>query len=272
MFLTKNPVSLQELKTVPVPEETATYVPVGHGEVAEIVKRIGSAYLGEHLSSGYGLSKDGQQMFGVHRFKSPLPNELTTTIGFRNSLNKTLSWGVVGGTGILVCDNQCFFGEFVATRKHTRNVMRDAIANTEHVAKSMYQGSEGVTPLFDEFVKTKAILQETTIDDDIAWAFLGVALGRKVIRHQHHKRAMKEWKVPRYPEWNDRTAWALYNACTEAMKGQTQREVAHRFIALHALFVWWFCEGREAPAAAGPSPIIRAAQGEVSNRFRTLEM
>lgn len=272
MFLTKNPASLQELKTIPVPEETATYVPVGHGEVAEIVKRIGSAYLGECLSSGYGLSKDGLQMFGVHRFKSPLPNELTTTIGFRNSLNKTLSWGVLGGSGILVCDNQCFFGEFVATRKHTRNVMRDAIANTEYVAKSIYAGVDGLPPLFDQFMRTKTILQATPINDDQAFAFLGIALGRKVIRAQHHKRALKEWKVPRYTEWKDRNAWSLYNACTEAMKGQTHREVAHRFLALHAEFERLFVGGVGEPPGASSSQNRGDGQGVVSNRFQLLEM
>ena len=51
-FCTKNPVSIQTLRTITVPEETETYKPGGHDWLALQVKEIGTAYLGECRSSG----------------------------------------------------------------------------------------------------------------------------------------------------------------------------------------------------------------------------
>ena len=47
---------------------------------------------------------------------------------------------------------------------------------------------------------------------------------------------VKEWREPRYPEaFSDRTAWSLFNAFTETLKGNLT-ELPKRTQALHSLF------------------------------------
>jgi hypothetical protein len=46
---------------------------------------------------------------------------------------------------------------------------------------------------------------------------------------------IKEWREPSYPEFGERTAWSLFNAFTEVLKGNLP-ELPKRTECLHALF------------------------------------
>ena len=101
------------------------------------------------------------------------------------------------------------------------------------------------------------------IGDDEAYKFLGLARGHEALRHQHFSRALKEWHTPVHDEWLERNAWSLYNACTEALKGSRQDEVAERHLKLTQL------ASQEFGLVDAQPEIVEAAS---SNRFAMLEM
>jgi hypothetical protein len=250
-FCTKNPVNIQTLRTITVPEETETYKPVGHDWLALQVKEIGTAYLGECLSSGYGTSKDGQQLFGLHTFKSSITDDQTIALGFRNSYDKSLPVGIVGGSSVLVCDNMCLWGDVKRIRKHTGNVIED-------INKILINLASGLGETFEAFNKFAEGMMKIEVSDDDAYKFLGLARGYEALRHQHFSRALKEWNTPVHDEWLGRNAWSLYNACTEALKGSRQDEVAERHLKLTQLASQEFSLAQSGPAS--------------SDRFAMLEM
>ena len=112
-------VERSELALIPTPEPTKTYMPVPHLKAAELVVAETARRGYQIAAEEYGLSKDGSKMFGVLRFNPDGRPDMTRCLGFRNSHDKTLAFGLTVGVRVLVCDNLAFGGEETFRRKHT---------------------------------------------------------------------------------------------------------------------------------------------------------
>ena len=82
-------VTRDDLALVPVSQATDSYLPVPHEHLAETLSTIGQDILkGFTLhKEQYALARDGNQLFGVHVFKSA-DTELGLSIGFREQLRQ----------------------------------------------------------------------------------------------------------------------------------------------------------------------------------------
>lgn len=228
-----------ELASVPLPIKTKTYQPVGHFELVEIVKDISSQTIhGYALSKErYGLNRKGQEMFGHLTFlptEAPgiatSPRDLDLAIGVVNSYNKRVRVKFASGAKVVVCDNMLFLGDVTYTRKHTPNVIGDV---KEAVLKALSRAKEAY-----EVAKMDAtVMQHITISDDQATALLGVLFGRKALDTPQLSKALKNWRKPKYPEFESRSLWSLYNATNAAMANSKPDKIMERHISLHDLFV-----------------------------------
>jgi hypothetical protein len=116
--------NINEVLSVPVPDQTESYLPVSNKHLIDSVK--------DHLNSNgmtvcneqYELSKNGLQMFGSMSI-STNDSIMVKEFGFRNSYDKTLPVGFVSGSKVLVCSNLMFKGDIILMRKHTLNVYED---------------------------------------------------------------------------------------------------------------------------------------------------
>ena len=115
-------VTRSDLTKIPMPIKTDSYRPVSHVHIAELIAYEAQKRNYAIASEEYGLSNDGQKMFGVLRFHHNGHHEYTKAIGFRNSYDKSLSVGFTVGLSVLVCDNLCFGGETTIQRKHTSGI------------------------------------------------------------------------------------------------------------------------------------------------------
>lgn len=121
-----------DLVLVETPESTATWKPVCHIQAVEVIlEQAETVGLTLHREQ-YGLSKEGQQLFGVMDFHRKMDN-YGYAIGFNNSHNKTLALNIVAGSRVFVCDNLALSGDFRIHRKHTakadvRYIVADAFA------------------------------------------------------------------------------------------------------------------------------------------------
>jgi hypothetical protein len=67
------------------------------------------------------------------------------------------------------------------------------------------------------------------------YSYLGVLVGEGLMTPTQANVAFEDWRNPRYPDFEDRTAWSLYNCVTEGLKkggpaGRFQRQIeAHKF-------------------------------------------
>ena len=110
-------IEFEQLEEIPIPQETSSYKPVAHHELANTLKTMTLDLMPEYLHSHsqYGVTREGQKLFGVHTFKNGDAN-LGFSVGFRNSYDRTLSIAVALGARVFVCDNLMLTGDLSVMR------------------------------------------------------------------------------------------------------------------------------------------------------------
>ena len=171
ILCTKNPSTEMDVRMVPVPEATRTYTPMPHGDLIDTIE----VQLGHHLpdyhivDKQYGLAREGQQMFGMISLRRSEPDivdveivedDLDISIGFRNSYDKSMSVGIVGGAKVFICDNMMMSADAVKIMKrHTKNVIRE-------FDYMLYTSIPELQNQFTHMVDAKAALEGIELDQE----------------------------------------------------------------------------------------------------------
>lgn len=220
--------TLDELRSIPVPEETETYKPVPHYDLATNLAEVSGAILnGYHLQgSQFGLARDGAQMFGVLTYKNGISSDMGLSIGFRNSYDKSMSVGIAIGASVFVCDNLALTGQIAIMRKHTSNVWNDL---EELTITTIYRSQHN----FHRIVEDAQEMKAWHLGDDDAYKLLGLLYGKGVISPRQIPVVKRGWQDPSHDAFIDRNAWSFYNAVTEALKSAPPTKILEKHIALH---------------------------------------
>lgn len=227
--------TLDDLMGIKTPEATKTYAPVGHGELIEMVKVQAEEKLHDYhfLDEHYGLAplngdNAGAKMFGVISYQSDIRPDISLSIGVRNSTDQSLAAGVCMGAKVFVCDNLMFKGDIRVTRKHTGDVLTDLekmIANSMEIAPMRHR----------DLLREADTMKDYEIHNDEAYAILGMAYGRDILKPRQLLASKNAWQKPPQDDFSDRTLWSLYNAMTEALKSSTHRNVLESHSLAHNL-------------------------------------
>jgi len=216
-----------DLELVRLPKATESYCPVPHPDLVDLLVQVGEAYLHDFSlkKSQFGLTKNGQQLFGVHTYHNG-STELGLSVGFRNSYDKSLSVGIAVGASVFVCDNLALTGDITVMRKHTRFVKDDlqqlvvsAILN----ARSAYYAIRSESQLMNRIA----------LDNDNAHRLIGLLYGRGVVSPRQIPVVRREWLTPKHAEFKPRTVWSFYNAVTEALKSSPPSHILERHLNLN---------------------------------------
>lgn len=218
-----------DVQRIPTPFGTDTWTPIPH---LEFVTQVEQTLKSNGLFVGtqaHSLSHNGQRYFGLMEIqRSESSAEYCWVLGLRNSHDKTFPAGITAGASVFVCDNLSFSGEVKLSRKHTLNIRRDLPKLTQ----------TAVGKLMDRWHhqdRRMAVYQETSIDDRNAHDLIVRATDVGVCPNQLIPRVLKEWREPRHEVFRVRTVWSLFNAFTEALKGNLV-ELPRRTESLHGLF------------------------------------
>lgn len=220
-----------EVFAVPVPQATSSYVPLSYESlVTRIEKQLaveGITIRDEKLA----LAKEGQRLFGLLSLAmpGPTPEDYGCVLGLRNSYDKSMSSGICIGASVFVCDNLSFQGEVTFARKHTANLLRDlSWLITETIAQLPVRFAAQSTAF--ECYKRREF-SDGQVHDLVIRLYDAGALNITDV-----PALLREWREPRHPQFirSGKTAWRLFNAATEVMKGDLWRLPA-RTKALHAI-------------------------------------
>jgi hypothetical protein len=219
--------TMEQLAAIPLPKETRTYKPVSHVDLVNLLSSMAVNLLPEFelVNTQLGVTKDGQKLFGVITLKND-HTELGLSIGFRNSYDKSLSVGIVTGSSVFVCDNLMLTGDLTVLRKHTSNVINDIDA----LALSTIYKSRAAFTQIQEDVE---IMKEIPMSDDEAYRTLGLIYGRGIITPRQIPVVKNEWLKPSHDDFQDRSLWSFYNACTEALKSSPPQSIMERHLKVH---------------------------------------
>jgi hypothetical protein len=219
-----------DLASVPVPEETDSYVPVPYARFVEEVELHVPRFGLTITDARFALARDGLQMFGVLTCANGANNsDYALAIGLRNSYDRSLSVGLVAGSRVFCCDNLAFSGEVGAARKHTANVFRD-------LPDLIYRMLSKVSSMQSRIHEEIAAMKMRELTAEAADHLIVEAVRRNVLPASLLPKVIEAWERPAHEEFAPRIAWSLYNAFTEIAKSRSPRAQVEVGLQLSALF------------------------------------
>ncbi len=217
-----------DVAAVLTPPATDTWRPIPH---MTLIRKVEKTLAGNQLTIGsqaHSLTHDGARYFGLMEIRSHFADEdYCWVLGLRNSHDKTFPAGIVAGASVLVCDNLSFSGEIKLARKHTRFIVRDLPFLVERAIGQLLQKWYDLDERIDRY-RSFDLNEQSAHDLIIRATDVGACPNRLV------PTILKEWREPRYEDFQPRNVWSLFNAFTQALKGNLI-ELPKRTEALHGL-------------------------------------
>jgi len=199
----------QELKQVETPPADGIWKPIPHFDMATLIVEQAQAHGYGIQKEEYGLSKNGQQLFGVVTFENNAENEKNKMVGFRHSHNKTLAVSLTAGFRVFVCDNLMFGGDIVLSHKHTTNF------DIGQAVPALFTNLEHKYNILGAATDT---LKATDLDRATARDLIVEAAARGAIASCDIMPVVQEYDKPSYASFEPRNKWSLYNAFTTVAK------------------------------------------------------
>lgn len=225
----------QTLSKIATPAATKSWCPVGHSELLDLVGQKAEEHGFKVTEGEHAVSKLGRRYFGVlelQRSNGPKSGDYTLCVGLRNSIDRSLSAGLVSGTKVFVCDNMAFSGEVSIFRQHRRYIK-------DHLPQMV---SDAITFIDDKlFVKEQKRVEaykSSELADSRVHDLLIKTMDDHVISASDIPMVLKEWRSPRHPEFvkSGPSAWRLFNAYTETLKSVNFIDLPRRTQILHSTF------------------------------------
>ena len=170
-----NETKLSEVKSIPLPEQTETYMPVAHADLVKYVETDLNEMLPEYKlqKNTYALGNSGQYLFGMASFSNG-DDYMGPSIAYRNSYNKDFSVGFAFGAQVFVCANGMFEGDILVAKKHTLNVW-------DSVRQVMTDELGRVQESYTTMQSDVQALREVKISDGDACKALGGLRGKNIL-------------------------------------------------------------------------------------------
>jgi hypothetical protein len=221
-------ISVEELKKIEAPEPTKTWNPIPHGQIFERVNEtlhnLGIATLENRID----VNKSGTSAFVLHRLDlGEDKSERFLELGWRNSIDKTLSLGFTSGTHIIVCSNLVFSGSWMEFRKHYADLQ------LEHVQEMASNGVDRMIKQSQQLAiwhdQMKSLPRSPRDADHLFMQMvrLGIVPGKRILDMVNAYDEEKE----RYGE----TLYAVYNSATQAFRSLRLPSIAERSEPLNRL-------------------------------------
>lgn len=242
-----NAATLEQVFETPTPEPTDTHFPIPHGRLVETVQSHVEANGWEIGTQEFGLwgsqEDPAARMFGVLSLRpkaivpttpfgfgisAPAPADYGLVVGIRNSHDKIFAAGLAVGSHVFVCDNLAFSGEIQIARKHTRFVLRDL----DRLIAMAIGKMAGLRVSQDRRI---ACYKETELSDADVHDLVIRSVDARVMANSYIPKVLDEWRNPRHPEFEDRTAWSLFNGYTEVFKATNPLDLIQRTTRLHGM-------------------------------------
>jgi hypothetical protein len=224
-------VERDQIERCPTPPRTETWVPIPHHN---LLTQVESTLTGAGLTitnQAHALSPDRMRYFALLEVVNGHGStDYSLVLGLRNSHDKKFPAALVVGSAVMVCDNLSFSGEVRIARKHTRFIERDL----PQLVGTAIGRLGAMRQLQDQRIET---YKNTELPDAQAHDLVVRAMDARVVPVRQVPDVLAEWRHPRHHEFAEagRTAWRLFNAFTEVIKGRALELLPRRTQALHGL-------------------------------------
>ena len=155
----------------------------------------------------------GNDLFGVVTFdRGPtFPDALVPAIALRHSNAGRWAISLAFGAYLLVCSNGLLVGDIKIRQTHVQGIDLDGLVS------SGFEEFSNVGSRARDFCER---LMHTSIWRDDGARLLVEAARNKVVPWELLRAVDKAWNEPSHEDFQEPTAWSLYNAFTEAAKSR----------------------------------------------------
>ncbi len=203
-------ITRQELANLNVPEATATFKPIAHSTLVDVIEE---ALAFRHIritGQEFAASPDGMKLFGVLRVNADYEG-VGFAVGLRNANDKSMRVGIVSGYRVFCCDNLAFSGDFnPMLQKHSKNL--DLIESVSIAIDRIQRQWQPLRTAID-FKRTHQ-LNDDAARNMFYRLFTDYKVPVSMFRTVHQEYFVK----PSFEEFKPRTLWSFENAITTAFK------------------------------------------------------
>ena len=237
-------VTRAQLLAVPTPEATATFRPVPHYELIDMLDTVLALQSIHIRRERFALRRDGAVLFGVLQLAYGEMGDGIAALGLRTGNNKTMSLQLCAGLNVFVCDNLAFRGDMIALkRKHT-----SGLNLKEELTLAVIRFQEH----FGCLIREVALLKAQALADIEAKALIHDVFAEGVMPVRFLPDVSRAYFEPVESAFAARNAWSLHNAFTGVAK---EMPMSTRLVAIQQVGKLF---GMSAEAPKGPRLLLPA--------------
>ena len=222
------------LRNVELPKRTISYTPVPNELIFDILNEQLNKYDLKVKQTDLTMSLGGKRFIGLYDIESEDEN-LGYRIGFKNSYDGSMAFGMGIGSVVWLCSNGMIHGEISERRVHRGNADKD-------VEEMIKIGLEQYQHQHSENIRVRERLKEIYCTNDDIYKIVGKLCVDGVMNGTELNRMKKE--IISSPLFDNLTlhpdgfsAWDLYNHGTETLKSASFNSYFDKHNNLHKLFV-----------------------------------
>jgi hypothetical protein len=213
-------VTNMELKAIPVPPATNSYIPIPHFDLIDLIeKQVKQSDL-SIISKRIDTSNLGARLFGTMTLESADDSKNQFMLGFRSSYDKSIAVGFCSGVNIIVCENMMFSGEYITFRKHTSGL------TYEELEALAFKAIEVLPSQKSEFEERLINYERQEVTTDIFKSVTYDLLYNKVFPPSQFRKYLTcyDEEIKNY----GKTLATIHNAATRLMRKESLITIAER--------------------------------------------
>lgn len=223
---------------VAVPAATRTYGPVANKHLYYTVKERVRTHGLNIIDESVELSQKDQVMLVKFQIADPSDTEMTRTLAFLNSYNKSRKVSFASGATVAVCSNGMFIGEESFAKRHHTQIWTEIQENVDKQVEIMEHKFRELQRIREWFKKIPVTPQAAShLSGELYFKDM---IGPRMLSEVKQGMRTDEnwgWMVDEHGALQPEDLWRFYNNVTEALK----RAPAHESIQTNAKVTSYLC-------------------------------
>lgn len=205
----KNPMDFYD---APITYSGAKYSPMEHKKIINTLLE-GFDKEGIRITSEYYKSNENKtRLIGMYNIDYGSNLEFRHQISFRNSTDGSMSFAIVSGTQVIVCENGMLSGDYIFKRKHMGSSTSDIMILLQNSLEYTEDAMKRNLLLADR-------MKEVTVDKQITAHLVGELFLNEMIISSSQMNVIKEQLIaPSYDYKAPGTLYETYNHITHSLK------------------------------------------------------
>jgi len=200
-----------QLSSIPVPVQTATYIPVPYTTMATLIRNSVENNNMSIFKESYNITKNGKQLISTITIKGKHP-ELNMMISYLNNYDKSRSIIIGIGSSVCICTNGMIIADFIFKHKHTGDVTRELVLFIKYAIQTMQQQHNKTITLMDTL---KGITVSKRIQAELAGRLF---IEYEIITATQLNIVKRQIEKPTFNYHNNNSIWDFYNHVTLSLK------------------------------------------------------